>query len=117
MRPTRGCLLFFLGAAAAAWGCGSDVDSRPVSWEYIYAAIVVPNCATSGCHSALTKTKTLNFNDKEMARILFSPDTGLDIMGKIEGTGVGLRMPPDQPLPQADIDLIGKWIAAGGPNN
>jgi hypothetical protein len=27
------------------------------------------------------------------------------------------RMPPDQPLPQADIDLIQKWIDAKWPSD
>ena len=28
-----------------------------------------------------------------------------------------LRMPPDEPLPEADIDLIGNWITAGANND
>jgi hypothetical protein len=29
----------------------------------------------------------------------------------------GARMPPDEPLPAADIELIRKWVAAGAPRN
>jgi hypothetical protein len=28
-----------------------------------------------------------------------------------------LRMPPDEPLPEVDIQLITTWIAAGAMNN
>ncbi len=34
----------------------------------------------------------------------------------LNGEGA-LRMPPDGPLPQADIDLIDRWIKAGAKND
>jgi hypothetical protein len=117
MRMTRVSLLCSLLAAAAS-GCGSDVDDRPVSWSYIHAAIVIPNCATAGCHSELTKTIGFNFSDKADAWTTFMPDAGYDILGRLRGqVRLGLRMPPDQPLPNADIDLIAAWLAIGGPYN
>jgi hypothetical protein len=97
-------------------GCGSE-DDRPATWSYIHATIIVPNCTTSGCHSEFTQTYGYNFNSKEVAYETFHGlDTG--VLNLLEGKSkTDYRMPPDQPLPQADIDLIARWIADGKQNN
>ena len=109
-----GFLLLLIGLAA----CGSDVDDRPVTWSYIHPAIIVPNCATSGCHSALTMTFGYNFEDKEGARDVFIQDVQAPalFLGTFkQDNGVyQYQMPPDQPLPQADIDLISRWLNTPG---
>ena len=103
-------LILLVGAAA----CGSDVDDRPVSWNYIYAAIVLPNCTRAACHSALTRTAMQNFEDKGLARESMKT---VDTLNMLRGERVDfLRMPPDQPLPNADIDLIERWQDAGLPD-
>jgi hypothetical protein len=120
MRLTRVCLLFFVvsvvfGAAAASSGCGADVDDRPATFDYIYAAIVVPNCATAGCHSALTQTMGLNFSDKASAFSFWKEgENALTISDRIRGNLTALRMPPDQPLPMKDILLIEKYLSTTG---
>jgi len=93
------------------------VDDRPLTWDYIYGAIVVPNCTTSGCHSALTQTQNLNFSDKAFAKAIFSDPTSTNLNERLMGTaGTQVyRMPPDQPLPNKDIDLIIRWQNAGAP--
>jgi len=104
------CLIALVGASA----CGSDVDDRPVSWNYIYAAIVVPNCTRAACHSALTRTAGNNFSVKAIARESLKT---ADTLNMLKGVRVDyLRMPPDQPLPNADIDLIERWQDAGLPD-
>jgi hypothetical protein len=36
-----------------------------------------------------------------------------ELYGAITGTNNLERMPPDEPMPQADIDLIARWITNG----
>jgi len=115
-------------------GCGSDTDDRPATWEYLHAAIFIPNCATSGCHAALTKTGPsaairIDLSDRKAACSTlaglsdFMPEFGpkqatlyqILTRGGPQGGYDDYRMPPDQPLPDADIDLIVRWIAAGAP--
>ena len=40
------------------------------------------------------------------------PDNSL-LMFRLRGQNVATQMPPDRPMPQADIDLIAKWIEEG----
>jgi hypothetical protein len=116
------CAFVALGAA-----CASDTDDRPVSFNYIHAAILKPNCATSGCHSTLTKTRGVDLQDRDSALLVFrlsglgDLDAGVmykDIPLLLKGgAGQFYRMPPDQPLPNADIDLIERWFIAGKLDN
>jgi hypothetical protein len=107
-------------ALLALAACGAEMDDRPARWSYIYPAIIVPNCATSGCHSALTQTAGINFSDKELAR--GAANGYLNGGALLRGTATKAdgsqeyRMPPDQPLPDADIELIDRWFAAGEPD-
>lgn len=106
-------LLPLLGVTA----CGSDVDDRPATWSFIHAAIILPNCATAGCHSTLTKTFGYDFEDKATALMWFLSDGGPDIAVISETGRDGVRMPPDQPLPHADIALIDRWMREGRQDN
>ena len=109
----RATLLAVVLATAA--GCGAEPDDRPVSFTYIHQAIIVPNCTTSNCHSELTQIVGWNLEDRDEAYDALS-DSLLDVV--IRGLDpMKPRMPPDQPLPQADIDLIIAWVLAGRPNN
>ncbi len=104
----------WIAGCLALLGCGAEVDERPASWSYIHAAIIVPNCATSSCHSALARNKGLSFQDRDEARDNF---IGWPVDPSLLRVGLIFRMPPDQPLPEADIQLIERWIAAGRPDN
>lgn len=113
-------LLLLLG------GCGSETDERPVSWQYIASAILRPSCATSNCHSERAAVSGLDLHDPESAYRSLVKDGGAvdtsDLAGsqllfRIRGTSVEDRMPPDQPLPNADIELIERWIEEGAQNN
>ena len=104
-------------------GCAGDPNARPASWDYIHAAIIAPNCATSSCHSSLAATAGVVLDDADVAyRALTDPkhnyitpgDPGSTLMSLLEGDERP-RMPPDAPLPQADIDLVRAWIEAGAP--
>ncbi len=103
-----------MAACVALLGCGAEVDERPASWSYIHAAIIVPNCATSACHSTLSKTKGVDLEDHASAYRAFHDsgnnlnDIGRLLRGQVNGY---YRMPPDQPLPEADIELVERWLA------
>src|SRR5262249_59192541 len=95
---TRALSLFVLLGAAA---CGSDVDDRPVSFSYIHAAIILPNCATSGCHSSLTRTRGVDLENKDTAYLVFqnAQNEYQDIILLLKGQVPSYYpIPPDQPL-------------------
>ena len=104
-------------------GCAADPADRPAKWSYLHAAIIAPNCATSSCHSSLAATAGVVLDDPDVAyKTLTDPKRNYVIPGDPGGTLVLLlegderpRMPPDSPLPQADIDLVIAWIDAGAP--
>ena len=109
----RATLLAVVLATAA--GCGAEPDDRPVSFTYIWQAILIPNCATSNCHSELTQVNGWNFEDRDLAYDALR-GSAPEILIRGEEM-MKPRMPPDQPLPQADIDLIVAWVNAGKLNN
>jgi hypothetical protein len=116
----------------AAWltlllaACGSDTDDRPVSWAYISTAIIQPNCATASCHSAHTATGGLRLEGAAESHFILVGESGnyvfpgdpdrSKLMSLLRGKDIW-RMPPDQPLPEADIVLIERWILDGAQNN
>lgn len=124
--------------AVAAVGCGAEGDDREPVWSYISPAIIQPNCATASCHSPGAAVSGLDLSTAEKG---FDSLTALRIpmrgMANPEGPrplvtpfnpaqsrvvnmlrGIGTdRMPPDRPLPEADIRLIERWILAGAVND
>jgi hypothetical protein len=111
---------FLLVSAAMVAGCGGQ-DTRPdTTFAFIGPAIIEPNCATVSCHSAVAQRAGVVLEPSATAYktlttrhfvISMDPDES-EIMALITAQGVR-RMPPDFPLPAADIDLIRRWIANG----
>jgi hypothetical protein len=104
--------------AALACACGG-ADTRPADWSYIHAAIIAPSCASASCHSAFVAAGGLAFDGAEETRQLWlskpyvTPgDPNSAILFLLEGRERD-RMPPDVPLPPADIELIRRWIEEG----
>lgn len=114
---------------AFAVGCGDD--DRPTTWSYVHAAIIVPSCTTSSCHNAYNAQAGVNLQDREGAYTILvgslcepgveplgnlvvpgSPETSR-LMHLLIGDNVRRAMPPDRPLPDADIALIEQWIIDG----
>jgi len=104
--------------------CGVEEDPRPASLRYIQAAILVPSCATAACHSSANQRASRVFDDP--ATILeqvygtgVQPgDPGDSQLITVYLTGDGeFRMPLDAPLPEADVNLISKWILEGAEDN
>jgi hypothetical protein len=110
-------LLILLLAAACA-----GEDDRPAVWSYIAPAIIQPSCATARCHSKFTATQGLRFDSADDS-YTYLVGGGLVIPYRPQDSrliyllrGVEtLRMPPDAPLPDPDIELIEEWILAGAP--
>jgi hypothetical protein len=129
-RMVRRAAICLLVTRAA--GCADEIDPRPASFPYIWAAIIQPGCTTSGCHSKLSATYGLQYESMEGTYYaLTGRACGQELTGEaprnyvVPGhpdrsklmyllTGEQLRrMPPDAPLPEPDIALIERWILAG----
>jgi hypothetical protein len=118
-------VLAALAPLAMSAGCGGDTDDRPAQFSFIYPAIIEPSCATASCHSNYTREAGVNFGLSEDeayyqldARhfIIKSDSADSELLYLLRAQGAR-RMPPDFALPEADIDLIGKWIDNGGTEN
>lgn len=124
-RP-RGALLgawSLVALLAGAPACGG-ADDRPTRWSFISAAIVEPGCATVNCHSAVSARAGVDLHARAVGYytlvnelyVLPGDPQESALLSLLNAQGTR-RMPPDAPLPQADIDLISAWIAAGAPND
>ena len=104
--PLLGLALFF--SVSGVSGCGGLKDERPAKWSYISATIIQPQCATVNCHSAIAmkgaKAGGYDFHDVASGCASWS---GTQVLRKNKGKVP--RMPPDAPLPAADIELIEQW--------
>src|SRR5262245_59976535 len=110
--------------ATTAIACGSASDDRPAKWSFMQPAIVQPNCATASCHSEVAARAGVVLEGRETAYntlisrhfVIPSHPEASGVLNLLRATQVP-RMPPDAPLPPADIQLIQQWIAMGAPNN
>ncbi|HET6149293.1 MAG TPA: hypothetical protein VFH68_17275 [Polyangia bacterium] len=144
-RPLLGLAPPFLvlGLLSAGSGCGGDTEPRPPTWSYISTAILEPSCATANCHSAIAmragvdlSTRAAGYaslvgNDAVPRFYVISQRIGdgltppLTAEQRLERSSVpklmravgNLRMPPDLPLPEPDIQLFESWIRAGAKND
>jgi hypothetical protein len=111
-------LVLVLGGVFA--GCGSAEDSRPAKWSFISPVIIQPSCATANCHSQLAERSGVTLDTvadgyQQLTQrhfVLPNDPDGSALMALLRGQG-SRRMPPDFPLPEVDIELIGAWIADG----
>jgi hypothetical protein len=123
MIPARRLLL--VAVAALVIGCGDATDDRPARWSFISATIMEQSCATVNCHSAIAQRAGVDLHDRatgyrdlvERNFVLPGDQTNSSaLLYLMHGQG-SIRMPPDQPLPEADIQLINNWIKAGAKND
>ena len=107
-----------------AAGCGGSTEDRPHTWSFISAAITEPSCATVNCHSAATRRGGVDLHAREVGYynllngfyVIPGDATGSSLVYLVNAAG-SLRMPPDNPLPAADIQLIESWIQNNAPND
>jgi hypothetical protein len=121
--------LAWVAAAAAALavavaGCGSATDDRPARWPFISATIMEPSCATVNCHSAITHQSGVDLSASHVGYqslvptyFVFPYDAQNSPVVNLMNAVGSIRMPPDNPLPEADIMLIEKWINDGAHEN
>jgi hypothetical protein len=122
-----------VAGALVAGACGSETDDRPATLAYITDAILAPSCASAECHSAFRAQVGDVFDTVEAARRTIAGNGlvryPLDVVDPsqsllirtltvgapsiLDPSSGNVRMPYDAPLPDADIDLIRAWIAAG----
>ncbi len=111
-------------AALLAGGCLGSTDDRPAKWSFISAMITEPSCATVNCHSQISQRAGVDLHAREIGYYTLkngfyvipndSADSSLIYLLNASGS---LRMPPDNPLPTADVVLIEKWIDDGAAND
>jgi hypothetical protein len=126
---------FVWAGALVAAACGSSIDDRPATLEYISETILAPTCALAECHSAFKRQVGDVFDTPASTRrtivanqLVAYPDDVADPSRSflIKTLTVGspsildpdsgnVRMPYDAPMPDADIRLIEAWIARGIP--
>ena len=128
--PKLACVAAVAAALASlVTGCGGATDDRPARWSFISATIMEPSCATVNCHSAITHQGGVDLSAREIGYQTLVENSGgrtyyvypgypqySPVVNLMNAEG-SIRMPPDNPLPQADIQLIESWIADGAPNN
>jgi hypothetical protein len=110
--------------------CGAD--DRPLTVAYVTETVLAPSCGAAQCHSTFSANYTDIFDTVEGARASivnnqllsfdsdqYDPATPTNAhliltvtVGAIPAIG---RMPWDSPLPEQDIELLERWIAAGAP--
>lgn len=120
-------------ALASAVGACDGADDRPASWAYLHPAVIAPSCATASCHSQLAALAGLDLSSRTGAytvltgRICGEPPRPVDPPGNFVFAGSPERsklmyllrgeqvrvMPPDQPLPEVEIELVERWILEG----
>ena len=118
--------------AALLGACGSEVDDRPATLEFITETIFAPSCAAAQCHSAFKREVGDQFDTVEATRRSIvanglvlpadAADPASSFLVRTLTVGVtslldpdegNVRMPYDSPLPDADIELIERWIGEG----
>ncbi len=122
MHPRRPLLLGALALAAALAGC-VEAEERSRDFAYLHATIFEPSCATSNCHSAMTKQAGYDFSTVDVACMALldsgyvvpgEPNADQTLIDLLRGnTMFAEPMPLDGPLPPAQIALIAQWIKEG----
>jgi hypothetical protein len=106
-------------------GCGGTKEDRPDRWSFISATITEPACATVNCHSAVTQSSGVDLHDpaagyKSLVGGLYVIPSHADQSSLTTvwlTNAAPMRMPPDNPLPDIDVQLITDWINAGANDN
>lgn len=95
-------------------------DPNKVYYQNDIVPLISTNCATGGCHDAVTQADGLNLSTYEGLMGIVKPGnpSESEIMKVINETKEEDRMPLGlAPLSQEQKDLISKWISLGALNN
>ena len=118
-----------LAALSAICACGSSVDDRPRDAQYITDLILAPQCGGAECHSTFVQSNDVVLDTYEGMRatmvhfplISFDSDDYdpadpkdsalITWVTQIDPFNLGIgRMPLDESMPNADVDLLEAWI-------
>ncbi len=99
-------------------------DPAPPTWSLVSAAVMQPSCGTVACHSALSRRAGVVLDSAAAgytSLVAAEPEpfvrAGLPaesrLMYLLAGVDVARMMPPAEPLPAVDIELVARWICAG----
>src|SRR3954466_5517508 len=92
--------------------CGTDPDSRPVTFEVVSIEVLAPACGQVQCHSTSTHISGYAFDTLAASRdSMSSSNKRRQILEQIDRGS----MPPDAPMPDEDIALLKAWVTAGAP--
>ncbi len=130
-RPFAAISLLFLlslGAALSSSGCGSSSPSSPAggstppanpsggtaaTFSQINSGILQPSCLQ--CHGAAGGSGGVNLSS--YAGVMAQVSAGNPTASALYNAVANGIMPPTGALPQAQIQEIQSWIAAGAQNN
>jgi|HubBroStandDraft_2_1064218.scaffolds.fasta_scaffold510665_2 hypothetical protein len=130
--PRLACLAAAAALSILATGCNGSSDDRPATWSFISATITEPSCATVNCHSAITHQGGVDLSSRQagyqalvgnngdggfLTYYVFPGNSQQSPVVKLMNAVGSIRMPPDNPLPEADIQLIEAWINQGALDN
>lgn len=102
----------------------------PLGWHAVYETSIAPNCATSACHSQLSRTAGIDLHSEDVAfetltgrpcaldsepagglvNVALPEESYLLVLLRRPGS---LGMPPNRHLGDAEIEDIQQWIARG----
>ena len=116
-----------IAAAIVVMGCGAEMDDRSRNLDYITEAVLKPNCGGAACHSTFRQAKGLVFDTIEGSRATFQGDEKLLLPSDLSDETLppqlvvnlttelanAPRMPYTEPLPDADVALIQRWLEGG----
>ena len=112
----------FIAVALALAACNTQPD-RPETADYIIVSILEPYCGRGGCHTIDTQPHGLAFDtipnslaamrSSQRGEVLVVPGDPQRSRLVTILTDSSRIMPPDQPLQDADIELISNWVADG----
>src|SRR5579863_10248535 len=128
LSPRLACLAVAAAALSiVVSGCNGTTDDRPASLSFISVSLMEPSSATVNCHSKITHQGGVDLSAREIGwetLVGMNGDGGAQtyyvypgypqyspVVNLMNAEG-STRMPPDNPLPQADIQLIERWIAS-----
>jgi hypothetical protein len=123
--PRLACLaVVAVALSIVVSGCNGTTDDRPPKWSFISATIMEPGCATVNCHSAIThqggvdlSARAIGYQSLVDTYFVFPGNSQHSPVVNLMNAVGSIRMPPDNPLPEADIRLIETWIDDGAQNN
>ena len=123
-----------LVVVAGIGACGTDVDDRPRTTQFITESVLGPSCGKAECHSTFAAAEgyvldtphgvdtTLRYQlaneGRQSALISDLPDMQpLSAILNSKSNASYTPMPYDAPMPEADAQLVIEWLSLGAPGS